>query len=295
MAWNTSKTELHALGPIPEEVKFIFAGAQVKTSKFVKYLGVTFESKDGGIIDLKHECGLRLAKYCLLVNRTPKNLRKASFKTLSFVHSVYLQTILLNCSQLTGVHRRSYYKNEILSNFKRYFSNATVPKSYQLEDIPLTPIQAATLYDYKLAYQIIKGKNFLTIEDLGLSFKNGEKFDANNEKVEKNEIISNRTIPIAAWSYSFNYFIKTFWNNLSLDNQNISTLNNFVKFVKLEVLPQDHESQEARNEILSGAAAASRKRHLNYKKIARQDKQNKLNAVRISSSILDQLLQNVGT
>ena len=70
--------------------------------------------------------------------------------------------------------------------------------------------------------------------------------------------------------------------------------NRFVKFVKIEVLPLDHESQEARNEILSGEAAAKRKRHLNYKKIARQDKQNKLNAERISKSILAQILQNVG-
>ena len=294
MAWNTNKTELHALGPISEEVKFIFAGAQVKSSKFVKYLGVTFESKEGGIIDLKHECGIRLAKYTLLVNRTPKNLRKASFKTLSFVHGVYLQTILLNCSQLTGVHRRSYYKNQILKNFKRYFGNATVPRSHTLEDIPLTPIQAATLYDYKLAYQIIKGKSFLTVEDLGLCFKNGEKFDIDNEKIEKNELETKRNFTIAAWSYSFNYFIKTFWNNLSIDNQNISTLGNFVKFVKLEVLPLDQESQEARNEILSGEAAASRKRHFNYKKIARKNKQNNLNAQRISQSIILQLLKNVG-
>ena len=96
------------------------------------------------------------------------------------------------------------------------------------------------------------------------------------------------------WSYSFNYFIKSFWNNLSIDNQNISTLGNFVKFVKLEVLPLDQESQEARNEILSGEAAASRKRHFNYKKIARQNKQNNLNAQRISQSIILQLLKNVG-
>ena len=294
MAWNTNKTELHALGPIPEEVKFIFAGAQVEISKYVKYLGVTFESKNRGIIDLKHECGIRLAKYTLLVNRTPKNLKKASFKTLSFIHGVYLQTILLNCSQLTGVHRRQHYKNEILNNFKRYFSNAKVPKSYQLEDIPLTPIQSATLYDYKLAFQIIKGKNYLKVDDLGLYFKSGETFDANNEKVEKNLLETKRNITIAAWSYSFNYFMKTFWNCLTLEHQNIATLTEFVKFVKIEVLPLDHESQEARNEIFSGEAAAKRKRHLNYKKIARQDKQNKLNAERISKSILAQILQNVG-
>ena len=294
MSWNTNKTELHTLGSIPEEVKFVFAGAQVKASKLVKYLGVTFESKEGGIIDLKHECGLRLAKYTLLVNRTPKNLKKASFKTLSFVHSTYLLPILLNCSQLTGIHRRPYYKNEVLINFKRFFSNASVPKKFTLEDIPITPIQVAKLYDCKLAYQIIKGKSFLTVDDLGLHFVNGEKFDANNEKTEKCFIEANRTYAIAAWSYSFNNFLKTFWNNLSLENQNIATLGNFVKFVKLEILPQDLESQEVRNEILSGEAAASRKRHLNYKKIARQDKQNKLNAERIIKSILDQLLKDVG-
>ena len=70
-------------------------------------------------------------------------------------------------------------------------------------------------------------------------------------------------------------------------------MQNFVKFVKQEILPLDLESQEARNVILSGEAAEKRKRHINYKKIARQNKLNELNAQRIIKSILDQIVNNV--
>ena len=80
---------------------------------------------------------------------------------------------------------------------------------------------------------------------------------------------------------------------MSLEKQNISTMQNFVKYVKQEILPLDLESQEARNVIFSGEAAEKRKRHINYKKIARQNKLNELNAQRIIKSILDQIVSDV--
>ena len=301
MVWNARKSELLALGKVPEDFVVEFCSQKVPITQQLRYLGVTFESqvKSGARIDFKKERDLRLTKYKLLCDRTTTNLKQASFSVLSQVHLIYLLPILNFASSATGYHRSSSHRSQALRLFSKYFSGTPVPKSLKFEDLPITNVQSAQIKEGKIIHQIVTGKSFIKLQDINLKITNADEAEVAKNyalKIPPNQCLFLDFIKpnnLSGFKTSFPFNAKLFWNNLNLSAQQITSTEKFVQYIKSNLICLDQESEEIRQKIFDGTVYRNFQKQRQIRKQCRRQKKSRINSERIVSSIFSELLEDV--
>ena len=300
MMWNARKSELLALGKVPQDFAVEFCGQAVPQTQQLRYLGVLFESqtKLGSRIDFRSERDARIAKYKLLCDRTPKNLKHASFSTLCSVHLIYLQPILNFASCATGYHRSGHHRSQALKLFSKFFASTPVPKKFEYNNIPITNVQAAKIQDGKQIHQIITGKSFIKLQDINLKITNADEAEVvelyASEFPLKECLLLDFIKPnnLSGFRTSFSFTVKSFWNELDLFAQSIKSSQKFAEHIKNNLICFDYESEKCRRELFDGTLYHNYQKQRQLKKHFRRLKKAKIECNRILNSIFTELLEN---